>query len=225
MPVISVANPKGGAGKSTTCLVLATTLAELGASVTIFDCDPNRPIQRWKSGASTTKVEVLGDVEERNIISLLDEYRTKRQFVFVDLEGTASRLTSRALARSQLVLIPIQASPTDAQQAVNAIRLIHEEQEALERQIPYRIVFTRTSPAIPTRMEKAIVAELQEGNVPRFATHLNERAAFKAMFYHRLALSELNPAEVAGLGKAQENAQALAAELVGYLTDQKADAA
>ena len=33
MPVVVFANPKGGAGKSTSALVLALTLAEAGASV------------------------------------------------------------------------------------------------------------------------------------------------------------------------------------------------
>jgi len=138
------------------------------------------------------------------------------------LEGTASRLTSRALARSQLVIIPIQASPNDAEQAVKAIRLIQEEEETLERKIPYRIIFTRTSSAIPTRIEKAIVEELNQGGVPRFTAHLNERAAYKAMFYHKLDLDELNPIEVSGLDKARENAMRLANELVEVLTVKEA---
>lgn len=218
MPVISVANPKGGAGKSTTTLVIATTLAAQRASVTILDCDPNRPINGWRSGPSKNPVEVEGTVQESTITSLLDDYRKRRQFVFVDLEGTASRLTSRALARSQLVLIPIQASPNDAEQAAKAIRLIQEEEETLEREIPYRVVFTRTSSAIPTRIEKAIVDELNQGGVPRFTTHLNERAAYKAMFYYKLDLDELDPAEVNGLDRARDNAVRLASELVEHLT-------
>jgi chromosome partitioning protein len=42
MPVISFANPKGGAGKTTTALILATELADSGASVSIIDADPER---------------------------------------------------------------------------------------------------------------------------------------------------------------------------------------
>jgi len=40
MPVIVAANPKGGSGKSTTCIVSGTTLASQGASVRIIDADP-----------------------------------------------------------------------------------------------------------------------------------------------------------------------------------------
>ncbi|MBD9544294.1 ParA family protein [Ensifer sp. ENS04] len=214
MPVITVANPKGGAGKSTTTLVLATTLASQGASVVILDCDPNRPIQGWRGGGSKNPVHVDGDVNESNITQKLDEYRKQVQFVFVDLEGTASRLMSRALARAQLVIIPIQASPTDAELAAKAINLIQEEEAAFEKTIPYRILFTRTSPAIATKLERAIVSQLQAGEVPTFKSHLNERAAFKSVFFHQLDLQELDPSEVNGLPAARDNAYRLAEELI-----------
>lgn len=222
MPVITVANPKGGAGKSTTTLVLATTLASQGASVVILDCDPNRPIQGWRGGGSKNPVHVDGDVNESNITQKLDEYRKKVQFVFVDLEGTASRLMSRALARAQLVVIPIQASPTDAELAAKAITLIQEEEAAFEKTIPYRILFTRTSPAIATKLERAIVTQLQAGDVPTFKSHLNERAAYKSLFYHQLDLLELDPAEVNGLPAARENALRLAEELIDFVVEKEA---
>ncbi|RYG95057.1 MAG: ParA family protein, partial [Alphaproteobacteria bacterium] len=103
MPIIVLANPKGGAGKSTTALVLATTLAAEGATVTVLDCDPNKPIAGWRTGASNNPVEVVSDITESTILPRLDALRTQRQFVIVDLEGTASRLASRALSRAQLV--------------------------------------------------------------------------------------------------------------------------
>lgn len=219
MPVITVANPKGGAGKSTTTLVLATTLASEGASVTILDCDPNHPIKGWREGSSKNLVHVDYDVNESNVTSKLDQYRKERQFVFVDLEGTASRLMSRAFARSNLVLIPIQASPVDAEMAAKAIHLIQEEEQSFEKQIPFRILFTRTSPVIQTRLEKAIVKQLGAGGVPTFRHHLNERAAFKSLFFNQLDLSELDPTEVNGLDKARENAAQVAEELVNHIIE------
>jgi chromosome partitioning protein len=221
MPVIAVANPKGGAGKSTTTLVLATTLTEQKASVTVLDCDPNRPLVSWRRGESKSCVEIVGDTTESNILTQLDVYRTRSQFVFVDLEGTASRLTSRALSRAQLVIIPIQASAVDAEQAARAIQLVREEEQSFVRHIPFRVAFTRTSPQIASRLEKAIISELDEGRVPKFRTHLNERAAFKAMFFYKLALNELNPAEVNGIAQALDNAARFTSELVEYIAARK----
>lgn len=218
MPVVVIANPKGGAGKSTATLVIAQTLAQLGASVTIIDADPNRPILEWRNGPSKLSLNVVGDVTESSIIKVIREHRSTRQFVLVDLEGTASRLVSRAITQADLVLIPLQASGVDARQASRAVALIHEEEEALSgRVIPFRILLTRTSPIIATRIEKEIVTALVDAGLPLLANRLNERQAYKALFVRRLALHELDPAEVNGLAEALANAQRLADELVDIL--------
>lgn len=219
MPVITVANPKGGAGKSTAALVLATSLAQQGASVIILDCDPNRAIEGWRAGCSKNPVIVDGGITESTVTGKLDEYRKKYQFVFVDLEGTASRLMSRALARAQLVIIPIQASPPDAELAARAIHLIREEEQAFEKSIPYRVLFTRTSPAIASKLERQITAQLKASEVPMFRNHLNERSAYKAMFYYQRDLEELDPRNVNGLPAARDNAFRLAEELVNLVID------
>src|SRR5215212_3381723 len=186
MPVISIANPKGGAGKSTTALVLGTSLTAKGASVSIIDCDPNKPIKAWATGPSRNTVRVLSDVTESRIVPVVDAERAERQFVIVDLEGTASRMVSRAIARSDLVLIPMQASAVDAAQAARAVGLVREEEQVLNRAIPLRVVLTRTSPQIPTRNEKMIIAELRSAGIPMMRTHLNQRAAFSSLFTYKL---------------------------------------
>ena len=47
MPTISFASSKGGAGKSTSAVLLATELAQRGTSVIVIDADPNQPVLRW----------------------------------------------------------------------------------------------------------------------------------------------------------------------------------
>jgi chromosome partitioning protein len=61
MPVFAFANPKGGAGKSTSALILAQALTRSGASVTVIDADPNRPILDWRSGVSQSPIRVIGE--------------------------------------------------------------------------------------------------------------------------------------------------------------------
>ncbi|TPG55888.1 ATPase [Roseomonas nepalensis] len=226
MPVVVVANPKGGAGKSTTALILAQTFAGMGASVTLIDADPNRPIVEWRSGQSAIMFDVIGDITESTVIRTIRDHRAQRQFVIVDLEGTASRLVSRAITQADLVLIPLQASGVDARQAGRAVQLIHEEEEALgDRTIPFRVLLTRTNPAITTRIEKEIVSALAGAGLPLLKTHLNERQAFKAMFVRKLAVSELDPTQVNGLPEAIRNAERLADEVVDVLSPQPAEGA
>jgi len=47
MPTIVFASPKGGVGKSTAAVLLATELAGFGAGVTMIDADPNKPLSMW----------------------------------------------------------------------------------------------------------------------------------------------------------------------------------
>ena len=156
MPVISTANPKGGSGKSTSTLVLATTLAATGASVCIIDADPNQPIYDWKyNGDSNSSITVIGGVKEDSILSTIEALSEQHQFVFVDLEGTASLLVSRAIAFSDFVIIPVQASSVDVRQAAKAINQVRNEERIMQRsnpngRIPYRVLMTRTpAPGAP----------------------------------------------------------------------------
>jgi chromosome partitioning protein len=219
MPVLSIANPKGGAGKSTTALVLGTVLASKGASVTILDCDPNQPIKTWSTGGSSNPLRILGDVTESLIVPVIDIERSSQQFVLVDLEGTASRMVSRAIMRSDFVLIPMQASTVDAAQAARAVSLVREEEQVIGRSIPLRVLFTRTSPQIPTRNEKLITEELRSAGIPLLRTHLHQRSAYQALFAYRRALEELDPALVNGLAAALANASQLAGEVVDLLRE------
>jgi chromosome partitioning protein len=224
MAVVVLANPKGGAGKSTTALVLATTLATQGASITIIDCDPNRPILKWKGRRSThSPVGVIGDVSEANIIKVIERESTLRQFVFVDLEGTASKLVSRAISRADLVLVPIQPSPLDSEEGGRALALLAEEEEVLKRRIPCAVVLTRTNPAIKTRHERAIISGLERAGLRLLHTQLNHRQAYQAMFLHSSTLDELNTSEVNGIAEAQRNALSLASELIEVLAPEPAN--
>jgi chromosome partitioning protein len=223
MATIVLANPKGGAGKSTTALVLATTLAAQDASVAILDCDPNRPIMKWQSRRTApAPVTVIGDVTENTIVKVVAEESARRQFVFVDLEGTASRLVSRAISRADLVLVPIQPSPLDSEEGARALGLIAEEEEVLGRRIKSAVILTRTSPAIPTKHQKSIIAGLREAGLHLFNTQVNQRQAFQSMFASGSTLDELSAAEVNGLGEAQKNAMSLAGELLDVLTSENA---
>lgn len=220
MPVIVTASSKGGAGKSTLTLVLAQALDAMGATVTIVDADPNRPIMRWRQGRSGSGVQVVGDVTESSIIKVIREQSATRQFVMVDLEGTANRLVSRAITQADLVLIPLQASALDSNEAGRAVGLIQEEEEALGgRLIPFRIIMTRTNPQITTKIEAGIYRSLSKASIPLMNTRLHERQAYKAIFVERLALSELGDA-VNGLVAAKANADRLAEEVVELITDQ-----
>src|SRR5690349_23988537 len=91
MPTIVIASSKGGSGKSTSAILLATALAEHGATVTVIDADINRPLSSWAKHAKLPDtLTVVSDVKETTIIDTIEGAAAESQFVVVDLEGTAS---------------------------------------------------------------------------------------------------------------------------------------
>ena len=145
MPVIVIASPKGGAGKSTTAVLLGTELAHAGANVTMLDCDPNGSLSLWADRAVPPNgITVHSDVSEASIIKTIRESDQDGSVVIVDLEGVASRLVSRAISQADLVLTPMRATTLDATIGVRALALIAEEEEALDRTIAHAVVFTMT---------------------------------------------------------------------------------
>src|ERR1700722_19377061 len=74
MPTIVFASPKGGGGKSTAAVRLATELAGFGVGVTMIDADPNKPLSQWaKRPGKPNNLTVLADVTE-------DYHRYRRGF-------------------------------------------------------------------------------------------------------------------------------------------------
>ncbi|WP_313200510.1 ParA family protein [Rhizobium sp.] len=226
MPVICAANPKGGAGKSTTLLTIATCLAQSGASVMVIDADPNRPITDWRSGSTALPIEVRSDATEANIRDLINETASQTQFVFIDLEGTASRLTSRAIIRSDLTLIPLAGSALDAQQAARAVGLVRESEADIGRKLNFALCFNRTSPPpFVRKIEREISQQMRKSGLPVLGTHLHRREAYNAMFMERLSLHELSQTATNGVPAAIENAMQLTSEvleLLQTLSDERA---
>jgi chromosome partitioning protein len=182
MPTIAIASPKGGAGKSTTAVILATELAHAGVPVTLLDCDPNRSVSLWASrGTLPERIEVIADVSESTIIKTIKQYDRDQHVVVVDLEGVASRLMSRAISQADLVITPMRATTLDATVGARTIRLIAEEEEALGRDIPLAIAFTMTK-TIRSKQHSGIVASLKESGVDVIEPDLLERSAFSALF-------------------------------------------
>jgi chromosome partitioning protein len=217
MPTIVFVSPKGGAGKTTSSLVLAEQLAR-GADVTVIDADPNRPIESWaKGGAKPERMYIIADADEENIIERIEEAAARTPFVIVDLEGTASKIVLMAISQADFVIVPTQGSQLDAEQASRAFRVIAQHEKMSRRRVPYSVLLTRTNSAIRTRTLAHIEKGLIAAGIPVFETELNEREAFRAMFSFRQPLASLSGSDVANLDKAIANAEQYAQEVIAAL--------
>lgn len=221
MPTIVFVSPKGGVGKTTAALLLASELAR-AAPVTVVDADPNHPIAAWAKGASLPDtLSVLADVDEDTILDRIEDAAGQTPFVVVDLEGTAAKIVLLAVSQADLVVIPMQGSQLDAEQASRAVRVLKQHEKMTGRAVPFGVLLTRTSPIIRTRTMSHIQGGLLDAGVPVFDVQLNEREAFRAMFSFQQTLENLDPREVSNLDKAQTNAEQFAAEVIERLRESR----
>lgn len=220
MPVISFANPKGGAGKTTTALLAATQLAEAGATVAIIDADPERWISQWGAlPGKPEKILIISDVTEDTIVDVIEREAAQSQFVIVDLEGTASLMVANAIGMSDFVTIPLQGSSMDAKGGAKVLKLIASQAKLARRIIPHAVVLTRTSAAMKSRSLKNVSIELEEAGIPVFETAIVERAAYRDLFDFGGTLPGLDSSQTSNLEKAIENARQFTGELVAKIKE------
>ncbi len=218
MPVVSFANPKGGAGKTTSALLLAGELAAKGARVIVIDADPERWISQWgRMPGKPSNIDIIADVTEDTIVDHIENAAARAQFVIVDLEGTASLMVANAIGMSDLVIIPAQGASMDAKGAAKTIRLIRNQERLSRRDIAHSILLTRTSAAITSRALKNVREQLDKAGIDVFSTSIVERAAFRDIFDFGGVLSDLRADQVSNVDKAIENARHFAGEVIAKL--------
>lgn len=217
MPIITVFNSKGGSAKSTTIALLADAFARQGASVSVIDTDRQRTTANWLADNPALPIRSVEEVASTRIHQVIRREAERSAWVFIDTAGFSTDMRTPVMSRADLVIVPMQASPEDARMASEAFALIRSDEETLNKPIHARILWARTVPNFPTKVEKQIQEQIAAGGVPTFQTHLHERSAYKAIFGEGQGLAQLQAERVTGLQKAVDNADTLAAELAGYI--------
>lgn len=221
MPVVVAANTKGGSGKSTSSLILGTTLARMGASVRILDADPQRTLMSWSTGESRYRGLVTPPKPGVDLSDLIDDLSSEVQFLVIDVQGSANQELAAAMSRADLVTIPMRAKTADAEVAANAIGLLNSQQKLFRRTIPHGVVFMATNPVITTKEERHIRESVRQLQIPCFRTSLHERTAFSHMFRFKVAIDELSAKETNGLEAALDNAERYANEVIETLRQER----
>lgn len=115
--IISVANQKGGAGKTTTAINLAAAMAGAGYRVMVVDTDPQATVLKWSvlrkradlNGFAVTSVQpgmLEGEMEALRANPELD-------VIVVDCPGNILDITQIAIESSDAVLCPVRATAFD----------------------------------------------------------------------------------------------------------------
>lgn len=218
MAVISIANAKGGAGKTTVALLLAMEFAQRGEKVVIFDCDPMAFAAKWhrlRSGVDA--ISVVTGITFANLGSNLRTQQGQSAHIIIDLSGARDALIALTAGLSDLVLVPVQGCAMDAQGAAHVLDLIGQVESNAHSHINYAVVLTRVSSFVTTRAMRSVKALLASRNIALLDTPIIERSAYRDMFEHGGSLYTIDAAKVSNLAKAQRNMQALAFDVQQFM--------
>jgi chromosome partitioning protein len=185
--IITLTNQKGGCGKSTVAINLALGTAALNYKTALIDADEQKSCidtlqDHPKSNLSI--YEAGTDVEEL-VAKLKDEFH----FIFIDTPPHSHHIMYQAMAVSDFIIIPLQASPLDIRSAKRTIDACEKVQKKVGHIIPCYFLLNRVNPR--TKLSKEIGAYIRElYTVPLLQSRLHNRVAYAQSLMHGKSVIE-----------------------------------
>jgi chromosome partitioning protein len=190
MKVVAVVSQKGGSGKSTLSIHLATEAARAGGKALLVDLDPQGNAVRWAGRRGDALPPDVSAESPASIESVLtDAERDGYDIVFFDTAPNADRTALRAAKAANLVLIPCRPSQFD----IEAIGATLDLCELAKRQA---MVVLNAAP-----IRSRVVDEAREAIAGRNATVcpviIRERVALRHCMPDGMVAAELDPTSAA----------------------------
>ena len=158
MPIITVASTKGGVGKSTFILNLATILLSKGKKVVILDGDSQNTISKWNkvrefmiTEGSNLGSMFVASAQGNTLIDIANDKNAQGYIVLIDSPGVDDASMRSALLRSDYVITTCPPSPVDLWEVETLTLILKKLQNIQGRKIPLILVFNKASSNIKER--------------------------------------------------------------------------
>jgi chromosome partitioning protein len=126
--ILVVANAKGGVGKSTLAVHLASWLSSHGHSVTLADCDTQQSSSEWIREAAP-KVQAVRLDNPDMILNELPILSQEADFVVADGPGGQNETSRALLLRGDLAIVPCKASMLEVRALAKATEVLRQAQD------------------------------------------------------------------------------------------------
>ena len=202
MKIVAIISQKGGAGKTTLAVHLATAASNAGHTAAVIDLDPQGTATSWSDRRAEQTPEVISGQAVRIPALVAAARQNGADFLILDTAPNADQTASLAARAADLVLIPCRPATFDLEAIETTLLLTKAAGK------PAYVVLN----AVPPR--SSIGREAAEGLAARetkVAPHqLTHRAAFTHGVIDGRTAQEFEPQ-----GKAAEEVQALYLWLCG----------
>lgn len=169
MTTISIVHTKGGVGKTTSSIYLATAAARQGVDVVVIDGDPQRSASVWSEQAAGRGFALPFRVMETHGWGLVVP---DQELVIIDTPPGTSDAIQQAVDTADLVLIPCGASPIELERVWPTMTLTQGS--------PTVVLMTQVD--LRANMVAKVQDELQSRGVPVLNTLVTQRQSIKKAF-------------------------------------------
>jgi chromosome partitioning protein len=199
--VITIAQRKGGAGKTTLAAQLAVAWVRSGARVAVLDIDPQGSLAAWvelrRARLGTNAVGFdFAALPGWRAASWIEDQARRADLIIIDNPPHAETEAQLAVRAAGVVVIPVQPSPLDLWATEATLKMVRDERRRA------LVVLTRVPPR--SVLTDHVAAELAQSGAPIAATRIGNRIA-------------LVRAMMSGLGVVEsERASQAAAEITAF---------
>jgi chromosome partitioning protein len=204
--VIAVLNQKGGVGKTTLTVHLATALARAGERVLLVDADPQGSALDWSAARPGDPLFPVAGLPKASLHKDLPALAADYTFVLIDGPPRVYDVARSAILASDLVLVPVQPSPYDVWAAKEIVDLLGE---ASVFKPTLRSAFVVNRKIANTAIGRDVADALAEYPVPVIEPAVCQRVAFAETAAAGRTVYDLSPDG----GSARREIDAVAADV------------
>jgi len=211
MKTITIANQKGGVGKSKISYNLLTELTTSKRKGILFDTDPQKSCLNIFNIRKDANKKIIVKPALEDIHYKIDQAKDKFDFAIIDTPPHNHKTMALSIICADLVIIPVQDSPMDILSTKNTIDLIKKAQEK-NSNIKVYFLLSRIQPnTILSRELKDYLNTLYK--IPILKSFTTNRVDYKQSIIYGLSVTEFKPTS-----KASKEIKKLTKEIKSILT-------
>ena len=173
--VISILNQKGGVGKTTLAVHLATALSRRGRTVLLVDADPQGSALDWAAARNGAPLFPVVGLPKSSIHKELPALASNYDVVIIDGPPRVYDVARSAIMAADLVLVPVQPSPYDVWAAEEIITLLKEASVFKEK---LKSAFVINRKIVNTAIGRDVKEALSGYPLPVLKSQIGQRVGF-----------------------------------------------
>lgn len=170
--IITIANSKGGSGKSTITINLATKLALEGKDVLVIDTDEQKSLDKFSNIRNDCEIQQIFTCVSKSGNALTDTIKqmiTKFDFILIDTKATINPEQKKSMLLSDYVIVPTTTSQIDLSELLNMFSYVSDVKD-LNEDLKTFIILNRINPNPflsnePKELKEFIESYKEENNI------------------------------------------------------------